>query len=810
MKKKLLTIIPVFLLTLTGCSTDNAPKEHTHNYDLDNVEWFWQETASGYKANAIFYCSTCTEDQEGHEISVDAKVTSELIKNPTCEEDGTLRFTAKSTFQDQEFSSYRDKNVHDENAHHYVEVVDAKYLVKEATCLENAIYYLSCEYCGKTSQNTFEAQGSKLPHQLTNHPSHESTCSEKGNIEYWTCNVCGHYFDDASGNHEINEQDIILPLTNNHSLIHYDAKTSTCSEQGNIEYWECQLCHRYFSDNGGVNEISAQDVLLPLAHDMTYHPGVEATCYNAGRHGYYTCSYEPGVLYQDEAGTIKFNSEEELIIPQLEHEFNESMECIHCQETLSDIYELQDASYLDKVSPISITSIGFDKEVNITPDSGSSSVEYFKNYEFSRYKALDLWMEYNYELQHTDSYFMIYLFNQVDESAAVFRLQTSRSEDDGIIPCYIYTHNQYGPATTFPYKPEGNMQYFPRISGVKSTTTNVIHITANCINEENNTFEICYMIGVKGQQLYYPSTNAEDKTNTKKTFIIELGANYFDDNKHNSIRFYGVNSVNVTLKELSDQSNEPLVTYMNNNGDVVGKTNKSTLSLPKLKVENKTLVGWFDLNGKRVREGQEVNSKLVIRPVFADTQEHMFSLDDFGTEDATYEPSCGEHYFDGISLENGNEYHVYLTYQLNDILDVDNYFIFGLPYDTLDEANRVMIRLNNSLTDTRMSGYVYGASLGAAGAEGTRFDSSHNFRPSPYETLLLHFSVHDNGNNSAVVSAEFINLVNNQSYMVTKDVTFSGFRAEPFNYGMTSEFLNRNRFAVQNAVNCRASIANVF
>ena len=808
MKKKLLTILPVLLLSLSGCNTA-APKTHSHNYDLENISWFWQETSTGFKASATFTCPTCNEDQEGHEVKVNATVTSQIEKNPTCQEDGILRYTAKVSFQEQEFTSYRDKTIHDESAHHYIQVAEEEYLATPATCEQNATYYYICEFCHQKSDETFEKENSKVPHQLTHIAAKEATCSEQGNIEYWKCDVCHQYFTDEQGTNKINEQDVIIPKNNNHTLTHHDATTSTCSVHGNIEYWTCDVCHKYFSDAEATTEISESDIELPLSHNMTYHPGTPATCESAGQRDYYTCSYEPGVLYKDEAGTEKFNDESELIIPQLSHEYGEDLKCIHCQRSLAETYELEPASHIDSVTPISTADLGLGSETLITPKEGTTDAQVYSNYNFDSTKAIDLWLEYEYELQTSDSYFLIYLFNQHDEAGATLRLQNNRIEDDGIVPSYIYTMNAYGPATTFVQGAgnPGTYFYFPRMSGVKSTTQNVIHITANCVDETNNTFEISYTIGVKGGTLCYPSTNAEALDNQKKTFLIELGKNYFNNGSHNLIRFSSIGKAKVTISDVESQTSAPSVTYLDTNNVAVGKKNTETLELPALKVENKTLVGWFDLAGNKVSNGQEITSRLVISPLFTDTQEHMLSLTDLGFDplvevsSSTPETQSTNDY----SLASGNRIDFYFIYQFVERTGADNYFICGMNYDFVDAETRIMMRIDNGVNDHRICGYIYGKGLGGdAGVAGSRFESPDGLRPNEKTPLLVHIVLIDNGNNSASVTLEFTNLATKATYSTSREPSFA------VDWNLTSTYSSRNRFGFVAPMRCSATMRDVF
>lgn len=78
-----------------------------------------------------------------------------------------------------------------------------------------------------------------------------ATCTEKAVCEY-----CGKAYG--------------KPDLNNHTdLKHIDAKSATKTAEGNIEYWYCGGCDKYYSDKDGVNEIKKADtVTAKLPGDM--------------------------------------------------------------------------------------------------------------------------------------------------------------------------------------------------------------------------------------------------------------------------------------------------------------------------------------------------------------------------------------------------------------------------------------------------------------------------------------------------------------------------------------------------------------
>ena len=458
-----------------------------------------------------------------------------------------------------------------------------------------------------------------------------------------------------------------------------------------------------------------------------------------------------------------------------------------------DDLSLESASALDATNPVTISDLGLTSGMTVT-DAGHK----FGSYDFVTNKNLDFWFDIDYSVVSSDSYFYLYFFNAENEDGAVFRYQVNRTQDDGIVTLYLHTNSgKTNTGTTMPTSPLTH--YFPRKSGIKSTLDVSIHITAECIDETNNTFKLTFTGGVRGGEQWYPSTNPEALTNEVLTYNVELGANYFDDGNHNKIRFSCKNDASVTFNDLA--SEEKFVVYKDAFGNVVGKTNNTTIALPNYSVEDKTLVGWFDLNGNKVVDNQTVTTKTIVRPVFTNTKANMMTLRDFGIADRDYEASCGETISPtGANVTNSLD--VYFTYKFYSSTSNDNYMVLGIPYDGIDAKTRLLIRIDNN-NDTNLKGYISGGSLGSAGAEGTSFSTS-GFRGTLQQTLLVHISLVDNGSNSATITVEFTNLVTDAVYSTSRNVTFS------VDWGLGASYVNRNKFGISNCINCNTTIRSVF
>ena len=101
-----------------------------------------------------------------------------------------------------------------------------------------------------------------------------ATCTEAGNIAYWYCEDCGKYFSDEALTEEITLADTVVPAAG-HSAEKTEAKAATCTEAGNIAYWYCEDCGKYFSDEALTEEITLADTVIPATGEPGSQPSEE-------------------------------------------------------------------------------------------------------------------------------------------------------------------------------------------------------------------------------------------------------------------------------------------------------------------------------------------------------------------------------------------------------------------------------------------------------------------------------------------------------------------------------------------------------
>lgn len=101
---------------------------------------------------------------------------------------------------------------------------------------------------------------------LTKVPAKDATCTEDGNIEYYQCSdpTCGKLYKDAAGTQEITKADIVIKAGHT-DLKLYPAKEPTCDSDGCVAYWFCTGCDNYYFDNNGAvgEKTTVEKVAIP-------------------------------------------------------------------------------------------------------------------------------------------------------------------------------------------------------------------------------------------------------------------------------------------------------------------------------------------------------------------------------------------------------------------------------------------------------------------------------------------------------------------------------------------------------------------
>ena len=271
---------------------------------------------------SYWYCPTCDKCFKDAEAATEIKKAETIIaahhtmkqvpaKDATCESEGNIAYYTCSVCG----KLFKDANAVTEATADEVKLEKLSHKLTKteavpATCTKGGSNeYYTCSACGKifkdadaSTETSVEAEKtSKIPHTLTKTEYKAATCTEDGNTEYYTCSVCGKIFKDESGTQETSVEAEKLVATG-HSLTKTEAKAATCTEDGNITYWYCSVCNKYFSDENGTTEIALDDTVVKAHHTLTKTDAKAATCTAEGNNAYYTCSV-CGKVFKDEAGT---------------------------------------------------------------------------------------------------------------------------------------------------------------------------------------------------------------------------------------------------------------------------------------------------------------------------------------------------------------------------------------------------------------------------------------------------------------------------------------------------------------------------
>ena len=104
-----------------------------------------------------------------------------------------------------------------------------------------------CDHCGKVISNHEDANKDHVcdlcGKVITNHAGGKETCRDKA-----VCEVCGKSYGKLDPN-------------NHTDLKHFPAKAATEDAEGNIEYWYCSGCNKYYRGKDGTKEIAKADTV---------------------------------------------------------------------------------------------------------------------------------------------------------------------------------------------------------------------------------------------------------------------------------------------------------------------------------------------------------------------------------------------------------------------------------------------------------------------------------------------------------------------------------------------------------------------
>ena len=206
-----------------------------HSFTAEKAEAQYLKSAATCTEKAIYYksCAVCGLSSEGTADEATFFSGNALDHNwgawtQNSDEKTHTRICKRDT------SHTETENCIDANKDHKCDICD--YIISE--CADDNKDH-KCDYCGK---------------KLTEHTGGKATCKDKAK-----CEVCGAEYGE-------------LDAKNHTNLKHFPATAATKTTEGNIEYWYCEGCGKYYSDKDGTKEIKKADTVTAKLKDDSKSP----------------------------------------------------------------------------------------------------------------------------------------------------------------------------------------------------------------------------------------------------------------------------------------------------------------------------------------------------------------------------------------------------------------------------------------------------------------------------------------------------------------------------------------------------------
>ena len=128
-------------------------------------------------------------------------------------------------------------------------------------------------------------------HTTTFVPEKPKTCTTDGNIEHYKCNVCGDLFEDAGAVKSLTEEQVKIPAGHEYGDL-VPKQEPTCKLTGMQAHYKCSVCNKYFDES--KTEKTEAELTIPVnpnAHDFgAWIEEVPATCKDTGVKAHEDCN----------------------------------------------------------------------------------------------------------------------------------------------------------------------------------------------------------------------------------------------------------------------------------------------------------------------------------------------------------------------------------------------------------------------------------------------------------------------------------------------------------------------------------------
>ena len=218
----------------TVCGGTIPEKEHALIWQSENGE-YWQK------------CSNCDFETEKKLIPVlTLNAPDKVCRTQDCTFTFNLPEGGKLITTGYEFEKIGgDLSATLENGKYTVELGSSSYPAEE----NGFKVTVSAE-----TADGFAIKAEKSVMILNDHTGGKATCKDKAK-----CEVCGAEYGE-------------IDAKNHTDLKHFPAKAATKTTEGNIEYWYCEGCGKYFSDKDGTKEIKKADTVTAKLKDDSKLP----------------------------------------------------------------------------------------------------------------------------------------------------------------------------------------------------------------------------------------------------------------------------------------------------------------------------------------------------------------------------------------------------------------------------------------------------------------------------------------------------------------------------------------------------------
>ena len=287
-------------------------KEESWEYSTDGQNWEAIDENTKLSAeeakNVKVRCTPITKCEKDDKTEKGTAITGSKVEKesqePGCTEDGYYTYTVKVEGKDVSEKVAIGKTGHNmsitggrweystDGKNWKTIDTDTKLSVEEVSKVE--VRYIPIATCDKNdkTEERDAVTGSKVEKE-----SQEPGCTEDG---YYTYEAT---ITDEQGNSTKKTQKVVIKATG-HDIETIEAVSATCDKDGNIEYYQCKICGKYFSDADGKNAIEEGSwIVKATGHKLEKTEEVAATCEKDGNDAYYTCKNENcGKYFSDKEG----------------------------------------------------------------------------------------------------------------------------------------------------------------------------------------------------------------------------------------------------------------------------------------------------------------------------------------------------------------------------------------------------------------------------------------------------------------------------------------------------------------------------